>query len=397
MKSLSQVIRSKRALAINAFLFTIVFAVQALAPVRAFAAESKPFAADSRVIEVNGYNIHHLSDDGICGTTQFINDYIDYEGFAGLKVHCDGTTVSYTMYSHADTFKSGDVSIQRNRDESTRISLGSIKVDETKSFDIRTIADSKGLYTLTLMSGKDGKEPATIWLYYDGNKVQTCRYNMQNQSDLEAWNKLIGKLDPKTCLGMYVGSPSNPITYPTSGTNGNCNHVDEWCAKADEIIKNDDWSDELKTFALVCWMSRNLAYDDYRAHTLNNVSRANKANKWNEDNMFTYGNKVGQCWDFANILTVMARHEGIPCTTVENNSHTVNAVWLRGEWVAIDVSVLVSRHCTTEDTDPDNWVSQRDGSYRFDYGYFDPYMTSYNQAIATPETTLSNRSGKNPM
>ena len=196
---------------------------------------------------------------------------------------------------------------------------------------------------------------------------------------------------------MYVGNKNNPITYPTSGTNGACNHVQKWCDLSDEIIKIDTWSDEMKVFALVKYLTQNYAYDDYRVNTLNNTSRAMKKGVWSDDNLFMYYNKVGQCWDFANALTIMCRHQGIPCTSAENDGHTVNAVWMCGEWIAIDVSSLVSNHCDTEDTDPKNWKHYRTGAYNRFYGYYDGTMETYNQALATPETTLSNRSGKNPM
>ena len=73
---------------------------------------------------------------------------------------------------------------------------------------------------------------------------------------------------------------------------------------------------------------------------MNNRSRATLAEDWTNDNLFSYYNHVGNCYDYANIMTIMCRHLGIPCTTVENSYHTANAVWMDGEWVCIDVSVL---------------------------------------------------------
>lgn len=120
-------------------------------------------------------------------------------------------------------------------------------------------------------------------------------------------------------------------------------------------------------------------------------------NSWNDDNLWLYYNKVGQCWDFANVMTIMCRHHGIPCTSVENEGHTINAVWMNGEWIGINVSALVANHCDTKDTDTKNWKHYRTGTYKQCYGYYDGAMNTYNQALATPETTLSTGSGKNPM
>lgn len=357
----------------------------------------------TQAMQLGSNNIVGLGDNGTCGITNYIGDYIDYEGFAGLRVHTDGTLVDYTMYSHSNNYDNGTVYIQNNCLDNTRIDLGSIKVDETKSFDIKEIAskmnidDTTGLYKLTIMTGKEGNEYAVMFLYYDGKKAQYCRCISQRKEEIDKWNTVVSNLDPNTCLNMWVGNKNIPITYPTSGTNGSCNHVQEWCELSDEIVLHDDWTDEAKVFALVLYLTRNYAYDHYRVDTLNNTSRAMKDDAWTDDNHFMFYNHVGQCWDMANALAIMCRHQGIPCTTVENNHHTVNAVWLRDEWIAIDVSALVQNHCKQEDTNSDDWMHYRDTRYAYSYGYYDSTMNTYNQALATPETTLSNRSGKNPM
>ncbi len=361
------------------------------------------FMGLTQVIPSGSSNIVGLADTGTCGVTNYKGDSIDYEGFAGLKVHTANANVEYTMYTHSNCYDKGTVSIQRNGLGDTMIKLGSISVNETKSFDIKDIAtkmncdETTGLYRLTIMTGKDEDEPASMYLYYDGKNVHYCRYSRHCRNDIEKWNQVVASLNPEKCLDMWVGNSSNPITYPTSGTNGSCNHVKEWCDLSDEIVLHDEWTDEAKVFAMILYLTRNYAYDDYRVTTLNNTSRAMKDDAWTDDGHFMFYNHVGQCWDAANALTIMCRHHGIPCTSVENDYHTVNAVWLRDEWVAIDVSALMQNHCKQKDTNPDDWMHYRDSSYAYSYGYYDSTMNTYNQALATPETTLSNRSGKNPM
>ncbi len=357
------------------------------------------YASNNQIQTVDGYNICHLRDDGWCGITQFDGDNVNFEACAGLKVHCNKTAVDYTMYSHSAQVTNGTVTIKRANASSD---LGAIKMDETKSFDIKTIinqiniANDKGIYTLSLKVDMY-KTPVSILLYYDGDKIQTCWQTSYDQHDIDRWNEVVGNLDPNTCLDMYVGNKSVPITYPTSGTDGACNHVQEWCDLSDEIVKNPEWSNEMKVYSLVMYLTRNYAYDDYRVNMCNNTSRAMKKGVWNDDNLFMYYNKVGQCWDFANVMTIMCRHHGISCTSVENEGHTVNAIWMNGEWIAVDVSALVANHCDTEDTAASNWKHYRTSTYEQCYGYYDGSMDTYNQALATPETTLSNKSGKNPM
>ena len=246
-----------------------------------------------------------------------------------------------------------------------------------------------------------------LWAVIIGNTVMPN--NLENDSSVksssaqtisgnkEKWNAVIGSLDPATCLDMYVGTPSVPLTYPTSGQNGSCNHVQEWCDLSDKIITNDAWSDEEKVYAMVQYLIENFAYDNYRVVKLNNVSRANKDDAWSDDNHFMFYNHVGQCFDFANALCVMSRHQGIPCTSTENSYHTVNAVWLDGEWVAIDVSAMTKYYCNTEDTSRKFWVNRCGNDFNKYYCYYDGNMDTYNQALATPETMLVGRSGKNPM
>ncbi len=392
----------KRNLSIaSALMLAFILVVQTVSPTIAYAEELNYYSTKNQLTNVNGNNISHLSDDGIVGSTQYSDENINFEGFYGLKVHCENTAVNYTMYSHTDMCMSGDVKVRYLTSEF--VNLGNISKDETKSFNLTDIINKIkpdnpiGLYQLVLVTKIDMINNQTVNLYYDGTKVQTCWLTKQDKYDIDNWNTLVANIDPGKCLNMWVGNKNNLITYPTSGTNGNCNHVKEWCDLSDEIITKKEWSDEFKVFLIVCYLSRNFAYDDYRVYTLDNASRASEAGTWSDDNLFMFYNHVGQCWDFANALTIMCRHQGIPCTSVENRVHTVNAVWLNGEWVAVDVSTLVAHHCNTKDTDPSKWVNERNETYGQAFGYYDGNMSSYSQALATPETTLSGRSGRNPI
>ena len=359
------------------------------------------YVSDASLIAVDGLNVHHLRNIGVSGATNYIGDYIAFEGLYGLKAETSGSIVTYTMYSHNNAYENGNVSLQRYGNTSSLISLGTIETGETAIIDIKSavasmeLSNSTGVYVLSI--AVNGETPVPMYLYYDGKTVQACRYDSTSSYAIEAWNRVIGNLDPNTCLDMYVGSKTVPITYPTSGTDGSCNHVQEWRNISDEIIIDDNWSDEAKVFAFTLYLARNYAYDDWRVSYNNNKSRATLAGRWDDDSLWTLENKVGTCWDMANIMTIMCRHHGISCTSAENSHHAINIVFLRGEWVAIDVSSLLQHHCYTEDTDPDGWINRRDGSWSSYYGYYDYIMDTYNQALATPETTLSNRSGKNPM
>ena len=354
--------------------------------------------------ENNRLCVYCLRDEAVCGITNYRNDYIDYEGFAGIRVNIERMRVNVTTYDNTvqKSYDHGNVFLYKYGEEENSWRLFVLNGGESASFIFdRTLIGLKpvektGVYFLRYETGGEYTE---IALYYDGETVRTCRIGRYADMDrrITVWNRLIGNLDPDKCLEMYVGNKNYPITYPTSGTNGNCNHVQNWCDLSDELIKSDDWSDDKKVFAMTVYLVRNCAYDDYRAITMNNKSRAMDAGIWDKDEMFMWGNKVGTCWDFGNVLTIMCRHHGIPCTTVDNDHHTVNAVWLHNEWTAIDLSDLAMYHCLEKDTDPSKWVSRRSSTYRDSYGYYDIKMDTYNQGLATPETTLAGGTDRNPM
>lgn len=388
---------------ISALLITVLVLSSVCFPKEIHAEEYGPFASADQIIEVDGTKAYHFADEAISGTSRYIGDSIDFEGFGGLIVKISGTMISYTEYGHNDAFHEGYVYIEkRNNPNGKIVELGLIKKGETRTVDMKNVinelgaGDDPGIYVIKLMIGEDQEVDVCMNLYYDGSSVWTCRINGDPQS-IDRWNKLIGNLDPATCLEMYVGNKNYPITYPTSGTNGCCNHVEEWCELSDEIIKSDTWSDEAKVFAMVYWLTQNCAYDNWRVNTNHNTSRATLTGNWTDDSLWMYYNHVGQCWDFQNALTIMCRHQGIPCTSIENEYHTVNAVWLDNEWVAIDVSALVKHACNTEDTDAEKWDKNYNRcSYSSCYGYYDGTMDTYNQCIATPGTTLSTGNG-NPV
>ncbi len=144
------------------------------------------------------------------------------------------------------------------------------------------------------------------------------------------------------------------MTYPTSGRNGNCVHFEEWKGLGDKIIQDKNWSDEYKVFALVTHLAEYYAYDEYRADICHNKSRALMANDYADDFNFMFYNDVGTCWDYTNALAIMCRTQGIPCTSVERDTHTWNVVYINGEWIPIDICCFNLYKCRTEDPSKSN-------------------------------------------
>ncbi len=350
-------------------------------------------------IASNGYNLFDFSDSGIVGSTNYYNDTIDFEGYYGIKAKCSGSKVTVTTYSHCPKeYSKGTLNIKHIKSGKS-VELGDIKINQRITVDMKDIARKMGIkgnsaYYLVLVP--NDKETINMMLWYEDGYVYTAHYNYDTASDIEDWNNLTKDIDPNKCLEMWVGRKNNPITYPTSGQNGSCNHVQLWCDLSDEIIKDDNWSDEFKTYLIVEYLIMNYAYDDWRVDKNNNVSRATKYSAFNIDENFMYYNKVGNCWDFANASTIMLRHQGIPATSVENSRHGITAVYLNDKWYGIDISSMTQYHSPLEDYSKDNWVKRREEKYRDLFGYHDRTMKTYNQTLSTPEIMSTSGSGANP-
>lgn len=376
----------------------MAFSMAFTLPMECLAATDNTFACDETIIsdDENQSGLYHFRDKGTCGVTIWLHDCIQYEGYAGFRAVINGTKITLTGYdnAHNGKYEKGEVALSVDK---TEIPLGELEPKETMTVNIADVIKSNKLtsddncYKLTETFAKNDAIVSML-LYYDGNKLQICRrFDTKANDDFgfKQWNQLVGNLNPKDYLDInIVGKKNNPITYPTSGNNGHCNHVDKWRELSHEIIINNSWSDDKKVFALVRYLCVYYAYDDWRVTKNKNASRATLAQDWSDDDLWMYYNHVGNCWDFANAFTIMCRENGIPCTSVDNDGHTANAVWLNDEWVCIDISVLNSYYCVDEDTDEDKWIPNDAHKYHFEnyYGYYSNQFTTINQGLCTPLT-----------
>jgi hypothetical protein len=263
---------------------------------------------------------------------------------------------------------------------------------ETSSLKASLSSLSDGLYKVEAVMILNEKYDTTLdaWLYVKDKIIYTCRITTLIKAETlasrkEKWDKITKDLNPDDYLS------TEGITYPTSGTNGRVVDTQKWIDLSKEIIINDSWSDEMKVFAFVKYLANNYAYDKYRTETLK-TSRAKYYNAYDDENMFMYTNGVGVCWDFTNALAIMCRANGIPCTSVENDKHTWNAVYLNEKWVSMDLCQLVYKACTEKDTDPSKWTSYVGDKHKWKdyYGcYYEYDIKSSSQQIWTKKTALS--------
>lgn len=264
----------------------------------------------------------------------YSDDSIAFEGLYGIRINTKNNNITYTLYSHTNgnaveglkLYKDNDVSEfdfikdlpGKDLDKPYQIKLESdgiyfIKADFTKANN-----SYEGLVKGYIVV-KNGKAQACDWAYKGTTKV--CSY--------DKWSKLMSNTKPEDCLD------ESQLSYPTR-RNYHC--VKEMQNLSDELILSDDWSDEIKVFAFANYIVTHYAYDVWRCN--HDMTRAKYYNNYNDPKNFILETGCGVCWDFTNIMVIMCRHHNIPCTSVENNSHAANAVWLNGEWVCIDLTPL---------------------------------------------------------
>ena len=410
-------------------------------PTEANAATSMPYASDETVIGCGSLDrfgryeayAYHLRDSATNGVSFCKNNPINYEAFCGMHITCNNSKITCTFYNNSDyNINSGKITIRQLNNDNI-YNVGDVtNQSNTQTFDMTNVIKYFNITGLSSSIGYEQKkkpdeygvgyelipeertmeifeakiditsgtlkdQSAKTYIYYDGKTAQTCWItdSADIQNTIKTWNNLVGKIDPNKCLSMYVMNNKNyPITYPTSGTGGACNHVKLWQDRSETLISNDNWSDELKVYVLINHLFWNYAYDEWRVQINDNQSRAMKYNDWDNDELWMYYNGVGQCWDFGNVMTIMCRQQGIPCTTIDNNHHTVNIVWLDDEWIAIDVSDIVCYENWNENPDKTKWEQNQINMGA--YGYYETNMYEYNQGLATPGTTLDTGGG-NPM
>lgn len=338
-----------------------------------------PDTSDAIRPEMSNVTLYDFSNERNYGYSGSKGDQIDFEAYFGVTLKADGQNLVCTPYTHTSSASPVSMTLSSIMDRK-RLDLETYNCG-TDPVAIDTASLPDGTYTVTMLfDTKSGDRSVSGYFYKDGKSLQTCRFANAGievvTADQNIWNYKMSDADPDDYLSNAL------ITYPTSGDGRCCNHTKEWEKIADEIIGDHmDWSDELKVFAFTQWLVENVAYDNYKLDL--RKSRAAIANDYTDDNLFTLGNRVGVCWDYVNIMTIMCRHYGVPATSADYGTHTVCAVWLHDGWVAIDLTALNLYSCDTEDTSRSGWKKADHYAYSVWYGYYDSSVYEHDDNIWT--------------
>lgn len=274
------------------------------------------------------------------------NIAIPTEADYGITGSISGRTLSAAVYDHTKA-KSVKAVYLEGLDESSslfkKLSLtnGKLRLD-TKSFP-------NGLYRI-LVDFSNNKA-AKLNFYVNGNETLLCQLELIDAETAKLYEKRRtalanvlkkGNITPKNSLSLEnVWYPFYEFEDGTYNSAWRCD-TQRWIDLSNKIVK-DSWSDEYKLFKITAWVRENIAYDDFvksstksRAHYYSDYS-----GKYS-----TYDLRAGVCFDYANIISIMCRAQGIPAITIGSTqkNHVWNAVYINSRWMEVDACSFEKYH-----------------------------------------------------
>ncbi len=312
---------------------------------------------------------------GGCGAS------IDFETFYGITLETDGSDVICTPYSHKSdiTLKSVTLNSISSDTWKERVvkSLSSDGIGFPITFSVSDLYNGKfdAIYTVTaVFCDPNEKDDSVVtgYLHVAKSIAKCCRVkdNPQDMTDEQEadYQKIVENLNPEDYLD------SSKLCYPTtySGkTNvykSSYSSVEEYQKLSDQLITDDSWSDAVKVYAFVKYMTDNYAYDEYQVEKLHNKARAVVAKDVDNPAYWLYSSHVGMCQDFMNAMVIMCRYHDIPCTSLSSSKHVIPVVYINNEWVAIDINPLLPK-CTQENMNSAGWEYPESFRWDKEYGF----------------------------
>ena len=294
----------------------------------------------------------------------------DTEMNYGVTADITRNAITYRLYDNASVGLSAVSTKLYDDNTSTEIKTADFTAT---SYDISSLTN--GLYRLrTRLSTRRDLD---LYFYVNGDEAFLCSADYLSTSDIataKARREKIYKLLNANDLTLSDYTDTSELCYPYYPYDSRyaCD-TQKWIDLSNQICRSD-WSDEHKIYAIHEWMTRNLAYDFYRTDVIKST-RARYYSDWSGTHA-TYTNHVGTCADFSNIFLTMCRAQNIPVTTVNNDTHAWNIVYVNGLWIEVDMTVDIKRSVYGEDTTK---ISKADRIYNYK-GYFVPSANSEKPA-----------------
>ena len=192
-----------------------------------------------------------------------------------------------------------------------------------------------------------------------GNRLLMYRLS-DGGKGYENWAKLQKKIDKQQALtsqihyqmeGMGKGVPKLADKIREDGRK-------VLAAKETELGRK--LTDEEKLYVLIMDLRENYALDSWKINNQLDTRALADGDLTDRDN-YTIFNKVGVCYDFASMIGIALRDQGVPTALAGNPSHSNLTAFLNGEWLIYDASESAIWRCIYEDTDPAKWDTAMDG------------------------------------
>ena len=180
---------------------------------------------------------------------------------------------------------------------------------------------------------------------YAANLVKNKRV-AQNMVDFRArMDTILAERNIRPDNSTYT----DPIYYPiVPVASKERTDTEFWVNKSNELV-GADWTDAHKVKAFYDYIIDNMAYD-YWVISQGAHSRSGYYKEYT-GTYFTSATNVGVCEDFANILAIMCRAQGIPATKVFTGKHAWSYIYIEdyGRWISVDATKDMRYSCYSED------------------------------------------------
>ncbi len=228
------------------------------------------------------------------------------------------------------------------------------------SADLRDTAFLNGFYEISCeFNVGNEKKAASVYLLVNcaSNDPQDCEFflcNGERHLNYEDFSSKSKRYEDLTDLLERQGvTPEKALTasrhYPLSAPVNN-DDTQYWIDLSHKILEGKEEHDPAyKALYLHDWMTSHLSYDEYKVRVLI-YQRYKDAEGNTYPEHYVSRNYTGVCLDFSSIYAIMCREYGIPCVVLTNDTHAWNALYLKGRWYEVDLTVDTNRTVKGKDT-----------------------------------------------
>ena len=270
---------------------------------------------------------------------------IDTEADFGFTVSVkDDNTVIVNAYDNSNT---GIVPVSVIAELATNDYANKQTAD---TYEIKGYADcGNGLGIISVLFSDDSV--LTAGIYKESGKLYTVNINEEEYDATHIVNcrLLFKQLMDKAGITEKDAVYTDPIYYPIVPMNaGETTDTAYWLAESSKITK-PEWSDARKVMTFYNYVVDNLAYDDWivsKGERLRCIYYGDYSGKY-----YTSQTKVGICEDFAQIIAIMCRAQGIPALEIHTDKHAMTAAYIKdyGRWIFIDPTADIKSDVYQED------------------------------------------------